>query len=77
MLETSEPCDAEHVQMACQIITSCVLLGQASFLQRYADAVVHSLQALIGKLSHLLLLTGPERMHVPDHILAALAALPP
>ena len=39
---------AEHVQMACQIITSCVLLGQASFLQHHASAVVRSLQALIG-----------------------------
>ena len=34
--------------MACQIITSCVLLGQASFLQHHANAVVRSLQALIG-----------------------------
>ena len=34
--------------MACQIITSCVLLGQASFLQHHGSAVVRSLQALIG-----------------------------
>ena len=42
-------CAAEHVQMACQIITSCVLLGREPFLQRYGDAVVRALQGLIGK----------------------------
>ena len=35
--------------MACHIITSCVLLGGAAFLQQYGDAVVPSLQALIGQ----------------------------
>ncbi|KAL3150483.1 hypothetical protein ABBQ32_000305 [Trebouxia sp. C0010 RCD-2024] len=53
----------EHVRMACQIITSCVLLGQASFLQRHADAVVRSLEALIGNINErgmLLLFTTLE-----------------
>ena len=40
--------------MACEIITSCVLLGQAVFLQRYADNVVRSLQGLIGTVIHCL-----------------------
>lgn len=43
------PFAAEHVHIGCQIITSCVLLGQGPFLQQYAGAVLHSLQAMIGK----------------------------
>ncbi|DBA79077.1 hypothetical protein WJX77_002150 [Trebouxia sp. C0004] len=53
----------EHVQMACQIITSCVLLGRASFLQHYGGTVVRSLQALIGNVNErgmLLLFTTLE-----------------
>lgn len=45
---------AEHVQIGCQIITSCVLLGKAAFLQQYGGAVLHSLQAMIGKFARLL-----------------------
>ena len=44
---------AEHVQIGCQIITSCVLLGKAAFLQQYGGAVLHSLQAMIGKFARL------------------------
>ena len=40
---------AEHVHIGCQIITSCVLLGQGAFLQQYGGAVLQSLQAMIGE----------------------------
>lgn len=43
---------AEHVQIGCQIISSCVLLGKGPFLQQYGGAVLHSLQAMLGESVH-------------------------
>lgn len=40
--------DAEHIQTASEIVTSCILLGGADFMNQHAVAVVEMLRSLLG-----------------------------
>lgn len=42
------PACAEHIQVACHICTSAILLGGAPFLERHAGGMVGMLSALLG-----------------------------
>ena len=58
------PC-AEHIRVACQIMTSCLLLGGRNFLRDHGQGLASTLAALTGTVNErgtLLLLPVEELM---------------